>query len=112
MDWCRQSLVFTTRLVKANNNLKATHDIDASPSQVKLDDDHPTQAATTVEPANSIPSKYREFFDVFEKWNGDRLPEQWPHDCPIDIQDRACPPFGPMYGLPKLELDALRAYID
>ena len=85
VDWCRQSLVFTTRLVKANNNLKATHDIDASPSQVKLDDDHPTQAATTVEPANSIPSKYREFFDVFEKWNGDRLPEQWPHDCPIDI---------------------------
>ena len=107
VDWRRQFLDFTTRMGKANNNLQVVHDISTSPGQVELEDDHPAQVATTVEP-----SKYREFSDVFEKWNVDRLPEHRSYDCPIDIHDSACPPFGPMYGLSEPELDALRAYID
>ena len=34
------------------------------------------------------------------------------YDYPINIQDGACPPFGPIYGLSEPKLDALRAYIE
>ena len=112
VDWRRQSLDFTTRMGKANIDLKVIHDIGASPSQVKPEEDHPAQAATTVEPSNSILSKYRELSDLFEKWNMDRLPEHRTNDYPIDIQDGACPLFGPIYRLSEPELDVLRAYID
>ena len=70
---------------KANNNLKVAHDINTSPGQVKLEEDHPAQAATMVEPSTSILSKYREFSDVFDKRNADRLPEHRPYYCPIDL---------------------------
>mgnify|MGYP000524124654 CR=1 FL=1 len=53
-----------------------------------------------------------EFGDVFEKNNVDRLPEHRPYDCPIDLQEGASPPFGPIYGLSKPELQALRTYLD
>ena len=71
-----------------------------------------TQAAIKVESSTSIPSKYREFSNVFEKRNVDRLLEHRMYDYPINIQDGACPPFGPIYGLSEPELDALRVYIN
>ena len=71
VDWRRQSLDFTTRMGKANNNLKVIHDIGASPGQVKPEDDHPAQVGTSFEPSTSILSKYREFSNVFEKRNAD-----------------------------------------
>ena len=60
----------------------------------------------------STPSKFRAFFDIFEKQNTDPLPEHRPYDYPIDLLDGVYPPFGPIYGLSKLELDVLRAYIN
>ncbi len=44
---------------------------------------------------------------MFRKENLDRLSELHPYDCPIDILDGVCPPFGPIYGLSELELEAL-----
>ena len=61
---------------------------------------------------DSLPSKCGDFADVFEKKNVDHLPEHWPYDCPIDLQEGTSPPFGPIYGLSKLELEALRTYLD
>ena len=55
---------------------------------------------------------YSDFSDVFEKSNADRLPEHRPYDCPIDLIEGACPPFGPIYGLSEPELEALRSYLD
>ena len=49
---------------------------------------------------------------MFEKKNVDRLPERRLYDCPIDLQEGAHPPFGPIYELAELELEALREYID
>ena len=49
---------------------------------------------------------------MFEKKNADRLPEHRPYDCPIDLKDGACPPFGPIYGLSKPELKTLKIYIE
>ena len=110
VDWRRQSLDFTTWMGKANNKFKVVPNIGTSPGQVKPEDDHLAQAATTVEHSTSILSKYKEFSNVFEKQNGDQLPEH--RLCPIDIQDGAYPPFGPIYELSKPKLDAFRAYID
>ena len=98
VDWRRQSLEFTTRMDKANSNLKVIHDISASPGHVKPKDDHLAQAPTTVKPSKSILSNYREFPDVFEKRNAYRLLEHRSYYCPIDIQEGAYPPFGPIYG--------------
>ncbi len=61
---------------------------------------------------DSPPLPYRDFSDVFEKRNADRLPEHRPYDCPIDLQEGMCSPFGPMYGLSKLELEAFQTYLD
>ena len=62
--------------------------------------------------SSSFPSKYNDFSDVFEKKNVDRLPEHRPYDCPINLKDGACPPFGPIYGLSEPELKALKIYIE
>ena len=64
---------------------------------------------TTID---SLPSKYEDFGDVFEKKNVDRLPEHRPYDCLIFLQEGASPPFDPIYGLAEPELQALQTYLD
>ena len=54
VDCCRQSLDLTTRMGKANSNWKVIYDIGASLGQVMREDDHPPQAATTIEPSNVL----------------------------------------------------------
>ena len=63
-------------------------------------------------PPTTIPERYKQFQDVFEKKNADILPEHRPYDCAIDLQDGAQPPFGPIYNLSQNELTTLREYID
>ncbi len=58
-----------------------------------------------------LPDKYKDFVDVFEKINADQLPAHHPYDCPIDLEEGHSPPFGPIYGLSKPELQALRDYL-
>ncbi|KAH7432751.1 hypothetical protein KP509_07G038000 [Ceratopteris richardii] len=59
-----------------------------------------------------LPNQYKGFEDVFEKKNADILPEHRPYDCPIDLQEGAQPPFGPIYRLSPEELTELRKNID
>jgi hypothetical protein len=62
---------------------------------------------------NEIPNRYKDFSDAFEKLNAtDYLPEHQRYDYRIDLQEGACPPFGPIYGLSAPELKALRGYLD
>jgi hypothetical protein len=58
----------------------------------------------------NLPEMYKDFVDVFEKINADQLPAHSPYDCPIDLEGHS-PPFGPIYGLSKPELQALRDYL-
>ena len=60
---------------------------------------------------NSLPSKYEEFKDVFEKKNVDHLPEHRCYDCLIDLQGVSLP-FSPIFGLSEPEFHALRTYLD
>jgi hypothetical protein len=71
--------------------------------------------ATTTEDAKerilTIPAKYAEFADVFEKKSADRLPEHRSYDIAIDLLPGAKVPWGPIYSLTEPELVELRKYI-
>ena len=60
----------------------------------------------------SLPVRYEDYSDVFKKKNVYLLLEHRPYDCPIDLQEGSCPPFGPIYGLSEPELEALHVYLD
>ena len=121
VDWRRHSIDFTARVSEATvkdgrDLLETGHETSSNYSGMGVNHDGIGQAkihAIIGEVATtSIPSKYREFSDVFEKRNADKLPEHRPYDCPIDLLEGASPPFGPIYGLTEPELAALREYID
>jgi hypothetical protein len=58
-----------------------------------------------------FPEKYKDFIDVFEKNKVYQFPEHRPYDCPIDLEEGHSPPFGPIYSLSELELQAMRDYL-
>ncbi len=72
-------------------------------------------AIPTLDPRmqqHEIPIQYKDYKDVFEKKNENKLPEHWPYDCVIDLEKRKHTPFGPIYNLSQNELLALPKYID
>ena len=71
-----------------------------------------TPTSTEKPSTASIPKRYKDFEDVFQKKNADMLPEHRPYDCAIDLQEGAQLPFGPIYNLLQTELTKLRKYID
>jgi hypothetical protein len=58
-----------------------------------------------------LPKKYKDFVNVFEKNNADKLPAHRPYDYPIDLEEGHSPPFGPIYGLSEPKLQAQRDYL-
>jgi hypothetical protein len=61
---------------------------------------------------HEIPIQYKDYKNVFEKKNANTLLEHWPYDCVIDLEERAHPPFGPIYNLSQNELSTLPKYIN
>ena len=59
-----------------------------------------------------IPAEYHEFLDVFGERMADALPPHRTFDHAIDLKDRTDPPWGPIYALSAVELNALREYLD
>ncbi len=68
---------------------------------------NPQSEPTPVKPLK----KYKDFVDVFEKINVDKLPAHSPYDCPIDLKEGHSPPYGLIYGLSEPELQALHDYL-
>jgi hypothetical protein len=66
----------------------------------------------SVKGPEALPTRYKEYQDVFEKKNVDMLPQYCPYDCAIDLQDGTRPPFGPIYNLSQNELVAFRDHLD
>ena len=60
----------------------------------------------------SIPQDYHEFADVFSKEKADKLPDHSLYDHTIPLENGASPPFGPIYRLSEVELQALRDYLE
>jgi hypothetical protein len=72
-------------------------------------------AATITEPEDDwsdIPEEYREFADVFSKMKADKLAPHRPYDLQINLEENAQPPVGCIYSLSKVELEALREFVD
>ena len=67
---------------------------------------------TTLVDMSNFPSKYHEFRDVFSKSCANTLPTHQPYDLKIELEDRATPPFGPIYSLSPYELQTLGEFID
>ena len=64
-------------------------------------------AMHTVDPSLEVPGlleEYREYRDVFSAQRAKSLPEHWPHDLTIQIENNKAPPLGPIYSLSILEL--------
>ena len=72
------------------------------------------QETDTREPEtdlSTIPLEYHEFADLFSKKKADELPPHQPYDHTIPLESGKAPPFGPIYKLSPLELEAVRVYV-
>lgn len=70
------------------------------------------QQSSTNPSAEHVPPEFHEFLEVFDEEAANRLPERRPFDHQIPLYEGEMPPFGTIYGLSKLELDALKESID
>ena len=117
VDWCNRSVTFREpgcpRPIQDGVETNSATPRPIQDGVVSTLASHPLAVCGAVsDTMNGIPNRYKDFYDVFEKRNADRLPEHRRYDCPIDLQEGACPPFGPIYGLSAPELKALRGYLD
>ena len=67
---------------------------------------------TKEESRIQLPKQYHHYVDVFDKVKASTLPQHQLYDCPIDLQARKEPLWGPIYNLSQSELEVLRAYIE
>ena len=112
-----------TREIKYRQSRESTHKISTI-SLHQLREEGRKEAmfvfAVSVKPSNTakeestiqLPKKYHHYADVFDKVKASTLPHHRPYDCPIDLQPRKEPPWGPIYNLSPTELEVLRAYIE
>ena len=61
---------------------------------------------------SSVPKRYHEFADVFDKIQADVLPEHRPYDLQINLEEGTSPPLGRIIPLSPREQEALREFLD
>lgn len=59
-----------------------------------------------------IPSEYHDLLSAFSKAKADVLPPHRPYDLSIDLEPGKQPPYGPLYSLSAIELQALSTWLD
>lgn len=59
-----------------------------------------------------VPSDYHDYLPLFKKAATDILPPHRSYDHKIPLKEGFTPPYGPLYSLSKLELQALREWLD
>uniref|UniRef100_A0A8C5MLK4 Gypsy retrotransposon integrase-like protein 1 n=1 Tax=Leptobrachium leishanense TaxID=445787 RepID=A0A8C5MLK4_9ANUR len=70
------------------------------------------KVAFSTYPSSTLPPKYSEFQDVFEKKGVDTLPPHREYDCPIDLLPGAPIPHGRIFNLSVPESQSLKDYIE
>ena len=60
----------------------------------------------------SLPAQYHKYLKVFAPETARKLPEHREWDYAIDLQPGSKVPWGPIYALSEVELQALREYLD
>ena len=84
---------------------------DGTVSAVRTDDEFGDEEASAEDLAQ-IPEEYREFVDLFLRNKADRMPDHSRFDHHIPLEDGKHPPYGPLYGMNPVELEAMRAYLE
>lgn len=59
-----------------------------------------------------IPGEYEDFHDVFDPANAEFAPAHEEAEHAIDLKEGTQPPFRPIYPLSKIQMEALRDYLD
>ena len=60
-----------------------------------------------------VPKRYKEFIDLFDsEGTTAELPPHRSFDHAIDLKEGAQPPWGPIYALSEVELEALKEYLE
>ena len=59
-----------------------------------------------------VPEVYHDFLDLFLESAVETLPPHRPYDHKIRLKEGFQPPFGPLYSMSKVELDALKLWLD
>ena len=59
-----------------------------------------------------IPKEYHDFLPMFSEIAVRELPPHRPYDHSIPLKDGFNPPFGPIYSLSRVELEALREWLE
>jgi len=67
--------------------------------------------ATSENPLDAVPLKFRQYLGLMGKEAADKLPEHRPYDCKIDLKQDAMAPWGPIYPLSEVELQTLREWL-
>ena len=68
-------------------------------------------APTPEEVRNLVPTEYHEFLPMFLAQTHRALPPRRPYDRAIPLKENTTPPFGPLYGLLRNELETVREWI-
>jgi predicted aspartyl protease len=59
-----------------------------------------------------IPPEYHKCLALFSELEANKLPPHRPYDHRIPLKEDFTPPFGPIYPLSRMELEALRKWLD
>ncbi|KAH0375210.1 hypothetical protein KCU92_g10240, partial [Aureobasidium melanogenum] len=65
-----------------------------------------------TDPRTKLPAEYHQFLEVFSQELSDSLPPHRSYDHKIPLLENASPPFGPLYGMSRDELQVLKKYLD
>jgi hypothetical protein len=68
--------------------------------------------AENTDPQNSLLKIYADYADIFSETEARELLPHRTFDHPIELKSEAKSPWGPVYGMSKLELCTLCKYVD
>ena len=71
-----------------------------------------SEAEELQELREKVPSEYHDLLPLFTKKEADKLPPHRYVDHTIELEEGKKPPFGPLYNMSNLELQALGNYLD
>ena len=90
VDWYKRSITFPVRSILD----RPRHCLDSIAIELVLVTTLALVSGDVTIPINNIAARYTDFFDIFEKWNVDRLLAHHPCNCSIESQAGEHPPFG------------------
>ncbi len=119
INWTTRTASFTSDfcqekcgLRKQPNYLDSINNTSVTSSQRSIVNPHtPSPDTPKVPLIQQIPKEYHDYLDVFSKVEADKLPDHTEYDHEMPLEKGAKVPFGPIYSLSQVELQALDTYL-